>query len=39
MEINLCVCDLQRKIYYHAEKNETGLARHYQRKLVKSVRC
>lgn len=35
--IDVFVYDLQRKIYYHAEKNEIGLVRHYQHKLVKSV--
>jgi RNA-directed DNA polymerase len=31
------VFDLQTKIYYHTGKNETGLVRHYQRKLVNSI--
>jgi RNA-directed DNA polymerase len=35
--INVFVYDLQRKTYYHAEKNEIGLVRHYQHKLVKLI--
>jgi RNA-directed DNA polymerase len=35
--INVFIYDLQRKIYYHAGRNEIGLVRHYQHQLVKSV--
>jgi RNA-directed DNA polymerase len=36
-EIQLFVYDLQNKIYGHAKKNKSGLVRHCQNKLVKSM--
>jgi RNA-directed DNA polymerase len=36
-KVQLFVYDLQNKIYCHAKKNEIGLVRHCQSKLVKSM--
>ena len=35
--IEFYIFKLQKKIYYHARKNEIGLIRHYQHKHVKSM--
>lgn len=34
-DIQLKIYNLQYKIYCHAKKNQIGLVRHYQRRLVK----
>lgn len=34
-KVQLLIYNLQKKIYCHAKKNEIGLVRHYQKRLVK----